>query len=178
MKENSNFSFNFQIKFSNFLFGANTHPPKRKTTALWPNVACVKTGHVFHLWSLFWICAFCPYQEVVRGKPKKGKWLGKIKNKWRQISPHSPLDSNLLHQPPHFSPTYPDPPPWSSRWCGGEGWPQCAHFLTLKKAITCRHISKKKNFSKDGPPSSMVLLVFLERENLLKSDYFLIGKSA
>jgi len=30
----------------------------------------------------------------------------------------------------------------------------------------------KKNFPKDGPPSSMVLLVFLESENLLKIRLF------
>ena len=46
---------------------------------------------------------FCPYKEIVRGKPKKGKWLGKIKYKWRQLSPHSPstqITSVLLHTSP------------------------------------------------------------------------------
>jgi len=37
-----------------------------------------------------------------------------------------------------------------------------------KEEITCRQISENF-FWKDGPPSSMVLLVFLESENLLKS---------
>jgi len=37
----------------------------------------------------------------------------------------------------------------------------------------------KKNFPKDGPPSSMVLLVFLESEKKKKEkENFLNGKSA
>ena len=45
-------------------------------------------------------------------------------------------------------------------------------FSDFKNEITCRHVSEKKNFPKDGPPSSMVLLVFLESENLLKIRQF------
>jgi len=44
-------------------------------------------------------------------------------------------------------------------------------FLTLKNESR-DGIFLKKFFAKDGPPSSMVLLVFLESENLLKVRQF------
>ena len=62
-------------------------------------------------------------------------------------SPSTQNTSIHLYPPPFFFCTYPDPPPWSPLRCGGEGWPQCAPFLTLKKEITCRQVSEN-SFSK------------------------------
>ena len=42
---------------------------------------------------------FCPYKEIVRGKPKKGKWLGKIKTN----GANSPLTLTPSKSPPPTS---------------------------------------------------------------------------
>ena len=61
-----------------------------------------KWGNVFHLWSLFSSCAFLPLLGSCEGKTQKRQATGENKNKWRQISPHSPstqITSVLLHTP-------------------------------------------------------------------------------
>jgi len=100
--------FTQEFPLFNF-FQANVQPPKRKTTtqplplsppALWPNSECVKIGSCIPpLVSFFNLCIFALIS----------KWGNK--NKWRQLSPHSPLHPNHLHPPPHSSPTYPDTTP-------------------------------------------------------------------
>jgi len=46
---------------------------------------------------------FCPYSEIVRGKPKKGEWLGKIKTNGANspLTLHSTQITSIhLHTPP------------------------------------------------------------------------------
>jgi len=96
---------------------------------------------------------------------------GENKNKWRQLSPHSPstqITSTHLHTPPVPTLTLPLGP---HDGVVVRNDPIVPLFLTFLMQVTCRHISEKK-FPKDGPPSSMVLLVFLESENLLKIQQF------
>jgi len=172
--------------FSNF-FLANVHPPERKTTTPTSPIRSTtpvaslrmcENGVLSSTFGLFFgFVHFCPYKEVVRGKPKKGKWLGKIKTKWRQLSPSLTLHPNHLHPPPYFSPTYPDPLPLVPMMVWWWGMTQCASFLTLKKKKSRDGTFLKILFPKDGPPSSMVLLVFLESEKK-KEKNFLNGKSA
>ena len=89
-------------------------PPPLGPPPWWPHSGCVKMGgHLFHHWSLFWICAFLPLFGSCEGKTQKRQVAGENKNKWRQLSPHSPLHPNHLHPPPHFSHTYLDPSPSS-----------------------------------------------------------------
>ena len=60
-------------------------------------------GHLFHHWSLFWICAFLPLFGSCEGKTQKRQVAGENKNKWRQLSPHSPstqITSTYLHTLP------------------------------------------------------------------------------
>ena len=123
MKENSNYSFNFQIKFSNFLLAPmSTHTRKKNHHRNLPHpvlLSCghtqdmLKQGHVFHLCSLFWICAFLPLLGSWEGKTQKRQVAGENKNKWRQLSPSPSLHPNHLHPPPHSSLPSPAPLPWS-----------------------------------------------------------------
>ena len=79
---------------------------------------------------------FCPYKEIVRGKLKKGKWLGKIKTNGANSPltlPCTQITSTLLHTPP--SPTLHIPlGPYDGVVVRDD--PKRATFLTLKKAIT------------------------------------------
>jgi len=136
--------------------------------ALWPHTGCVKMGSFVLSLVSFLDCAFLPLLGNCKGKTQKRQVAGENKNKWRQLSPHSP-HPNHLQPPPHSSTTYPAPPPWSPWWCGGEKWPQCAPFFDFKNRNHVTASFWKIIFWKDGPPSSMVLLVFLESENCKKN---------
>jgi len=89
--------------------------------------------------------------------------------------PHSPLHPNLLHPHPHSYHPYPDPLPWSLWWCGGEGYPQCAHFLTLKKRITWRQVSEKFFSKRWTSLFHGFARLFGKWKFVKKSDNFLIG---
>ena len=103
----------FSNPISQFPLGANVHPPKRKTTTPTSPIRstspvathrmCQNGGHVFYLWSLFWICAFLPLLGSCEGKTQKRQVAGEILNKWRQLSPHPPstqITSTHLHTLP------------------------------------------------------------------------------
>jgi len=127
----------------------------------------LKWGHVFHPWSLFSICAFLPLLGNCEGKTQKRQVAGENKNKWRQLSPHSPstqITSTSLHTPP--------PPPLHLPLGPHDGVvvrdDRNVPFSDFKKKQSRDGTFLKKIFPKGGPPSSMVLLVFLESENLLK----------
>ena len=97
------------MKFSNFLLGANVHPPNRKTTTTTSPirfiflVATLRMSSKRVMYStfghFFGFVHFCPYKEVVRGKPKKGMWLGKIKTN----GANSPLTLPPPKSPPPTS---------------------------------------------------------------------------
>ena len=129
--------FEFIFHFSYFFLAPMCIHPKEKNHGHLPHwilLPCghtqdvLKWGHVFHLWSLFWICAFLPLLGSCEGKTQKRQVVGENKNKWRQLSPRSPstqITSTHLHTSP--------PPtltlfPWSPWWYGGEGWPNVPLF--------------------------------------------------
>ena len=107
-------------EFFKILLGANVHPPKRKTTTPTSLVrsSCpvasrrmCKNGVICSTFGPFsQFVHFCPYQEVMRGKPKIGRWLGKMKtngaNSPLTLPPPkspSPTSTLLPHLPYTFS---------------------------------------------------------------------------
>jgi len=128
----------------------------------------------------FWICAFLPLLGSWEGKTQKRQVAGENKKQMAPTLPSLTLHQNHLHPPPLSSPAYPAPPPWSPWCCGCERWPQYAPFLALKKMKSRAGKFLKKLFPKDGPPSSMVLLVFwkVKKKKKKKKKNFLIGKPA
>jgi len=60
----------------------------------------LKWGHVFHLWSLFFICAFLPLLGSCEGKTQKRQVAGENKKtNGANSPPHSQITSTHLHTP-------------------------------------------------------------------------------
>ena len=173
---------NFQIQlFSNFLLGANVHPPERKPPpqppplgppAMWPHSGCVKIGSCIPpLVPFLDLCIFALIRKLWGENPKR-QVAGEILNKWRQLSPHSPLRPNHLHLLPLSSPTYPDLIPWSPWWCGGERWPL---FSLFWGQVTCRHISENFFFEKMDLPLPWFCSSFWKMKNCFDQFWNLLN---
>jgi len=138
--------------FSNFLLGAKCihpneksppQPPPLGAPPQWPRTGCVKMGScLLPLVAFLDLCIFALIRKLRGENPKKGKWLGKIKNKWRQLSSHSPstqITSTHLHTPPPPTLTLPLGPHDGVVVRDDPNVP----FSYFKKAITCRQVSEK-----------------------------------
>jgi len=71
-------------------------PPPLGPPPQWPHTGCVKMGHVFYLWSLFWICAFLPLLGSCEGKTQK-------RGNFKTNGANSPLTPPPPKSPPSAS---------------------------------------------------------------------------